>query len=68
MRKTNLNFYGADKIVVSINGEAGKKLNLIDKKVRGVFEKRVTEFGNSRKIDCPKQFSGCRVYVVVCND
>jgi len=43
----------------------GKKLNLSDE-ILGFFEKRVTKFGNGAKIDCPKEFLGKRVYVVIC--
>jgi len=42
-----------------------KKLNLSDE-ILGFFEKRVTKFGNGAKIDCPKEFLGKRVYVVIC--
>lgn len=42
-----------------------KKLNLSDE-ILGFFEKRVTRFGNGAKIDCPKEFLGKRVYVVIC--
>jgi putative transposon-encoded protein len=34
--------------------------------VDGFFEKMVTKFGNSAKIDCPKEFIGRKVYVIVC--
>jgi len=30
------------------------------------FERRVTKFGNGAKIDCPKEYLGKRVYVIVC--
>jgi len=43
----------------------GKKLDLSDE-ILGFFEKRVTRFGNGAKIDCPKEFLGKRVYVVIC--
>jgi putative transposon-encoded protein len=43
----------------------GKKLSLTDE-ILGFFEKRVTKFGNGAKIDCPKEFLGKRVYVVIC--
>ena len=42
-----------------------KKLDLSDE-ILGFFEKRVTRFGNGAKIDCPKEFLGKRVYVVIC--
>ena len=40
-------------------------LHLYDE-VDGFFEKTVTRFGNSAKIDCPKEFLGRKVYVIVC--
>jgi putative transposon-encoded protein len=36
--------------------------------VIGFFERKVTKFGNGAKIDCPKEYLGKRVYVVVCRD
>ena len=36
--------------------------------VIGFFEREVTKFGNGAKIDCPKEFLGKRVYVIVCKN
>jgi putative transposon-encoded protein len=36
--------------------------------VVGFFERKVTKFGNGAKIDCPKEYLGKRVYIVVCDD
>jgi putative transposon-encoded protein len=33
--------------------------------VEGFFEKVVTRFGNGAKIDCPRQYLGRPVYVVI---
>jgi putative transposon-encoded protein len=33
--------------------------------VLGFFEKVVTPFGTGAKIDCPKEFLGRRVYVII---
>jgi putative transposon-encoded protein len=33
--------------------------------VEGFFEKSVTKFGSGAKIDCPKQYLGRAVYVVI---
>lgn len=33
--------------------------------VEGFFEKTVTPFGTGAKVDCPKQYLGRAVYVVV---
>ena len=30
-----------------------------------IFEKTVTKFGSGAKIDCPKEFLGRKVYVIV---
>lgn len=36
--------------------------------VETLYEKTVTPFGNSAKVDVPKRFIGKRVYVIVLND
>ncbi|HTT44713.1 MAG TPA: DUF2080 family transposase-associated protein [Thermoplasmata archaeon] len=33
--------------------------------IEGFFEKTVTRFGTGAKVDCPKQFLGRAVYVIV---
>ena len=33
--------------------------------VEGFFEKTVTRFGTGAKVDCPKQYLGRAVYVIV---
>ena len=33
--------------------------------IQGYFIRTVTKFGNSAKIDCPKEYLGKTVYVVV---
>lgn len=33
-----------------------------------VYEKRVTPFGNSAKIDAPKKYRGWRAYVIIVKD
>ena len=33
--------------------------------IQGFFIKKVTKFGTSAKVDCPKQFIGRTVYLVV---
>lgn len=37
-------------------------------RVDSFFKKKVTKFGNGAKIDCPKEFLGKTVYVVVSNE
>ena len=44
------------------------RLVLQEDEVLGFIEKRVTRFGTSAKVDCPKQYIGKRAYVVVCKD
>ncbi len=36
--------------------------------VIGFIEKRVTKFGTGAKVDCPKEYLGKRVYILVCKD
>jgi len=44
------------------------RLVLQEDEVLGFIERRVTRFGNSAKVDCPKEYIGKRAYVVVCKD
>lgn len=41
------------------------KLVLRDE-VIGFIEKRVTHFGTGAKVDCPKEYIGCPVYLAIC--
>lgn len=41
-----------------------KRITLTDE-VDVVYEKRVTPFGNSGKIDAPKRYIGRRAYVII---
>jgi len=46
-----------------------KKGNFVlREEVEVVFEKRVTPFGNSAKVDVPKKYLGWRAYVIVVRD
>lgn len=46
-----------------------KKENLVIKeKVKRIYEKTVTPFGNSGKVGVPKKFIGDRAYVIVLED
>ena len=36
--------------------------------ILGFIEKRVTAFGSGAKVDCPKEYLGKRVYLVICKD
>jgi len=42
----------------------GKKL-LIEDEIELIFEKIVTKFGTSAKLDVPKEFLGRKVYVMI---
>ena len=44
-----------------------KELTL-NEKVELVYEKKITPFGNSAKIDAPKKYRGWRAYVVIVKD
>ncbi len=33
-----------------------------------IIEKRVTKFGKGAKVDCPKEYLGKRVYLLVCDE
>jgi len=41
---------------------------ILREKVELVYEKRVTAFGNSAKIDTPKKYRGWRAYVIIVKD
>ena len=36
--------------------------------ILGFLEKIVTTFGNGAKVDCPREFIGKRVYLIICKD
>ena len=38
---------------------------IIVENIKGYFERRVTKFGTGAKIDCPKEYLGCEVVVLV---
>lgn len=48
-----------------IKVEKGKLI--LTENVIGFFQKTVTKFGTGAKVDCPKEYMGKTVYVVVCN-
>jgi putative transposon-encoded protein len=41
---------------------------VIRERVVGYFQKQVTKFGNGAKVDCPKDFLGKNVYVIICDE
>jgi len=40
----------------------------IKENVEVIYERQITQFGNSAKIDAPKKYIGKRAYVVIVND
>ncbi len=52
MRKTNIK----ERTEIKVTG------------ILGFLEKRVTPFGNGAKVDCPKEFIGRRVYLIICRE
>jgi putative transposon-encoded protein len=44
------------------------ELQLNEDEVLGFIEKKVTPFGNSAKVDCPKEYIGKRAYLVICRE
>jgi len=48
-----------------------RKIELIDKKIKlsdnveVFYEKTITSFGNSAKVDAPKKYIGKRAYVII---
>jgi len=43
-------------------------LTLHENQILGFIEKTVTPFGNSAKVDCPKQYIGKRAYLIICKE
>jgi putative transposon-encoded protein len=41
---------------------------VLKENVELVFEKKITPFGNSAKIDAPKRYRGWRAYVIIVKD
>jgi len=40
-------------------------LKLVEDQILGFLERRVTPFGNSAKVDCPKEHIGRRAYLII---
>lgn len=36
--------------------------------ILGFLKKTVTPFGNGAKVDCPKEYMGKRVYLIICKN
>ena len=41
------------------------RLTLVEDQILGFLERRVTQFGNSAKVDCPKEYRGKRAYLII---
>jgi putative transposon-encoded protein len=48
--------------------EINKGKIVLSDEVIGFFQKKVTKFGTGAKVDCPKEYLGKTVYIVVCDD
>ena len=44
------------------------KTELKLKNIKGFLEKTVTAFGTGAKVDCPKEYLGKKVYLVIVNE
>lgn len=40
----------------------------IKEHVNVVYEKQITQFGNSAKVDAPKKYIGKRAYIIIVDD
>jgi putative transposon-encoded protein len=38
------------------------------KGISGFVKRKVTKFGTGAKVDCPKEYLGKTVYLVICNE
>ena len=45
--------------------EINTKSKLILENIRGFYKRKVTPFGNSAKVDCPKEHLGKEVYLII---
>ena len=45
-----------------------EKSELKIKNIKGFFEKIVTKFGTGAKVDCPKEYLGKKVYLVIVDE
>ncbi len=48
--------------------ELNAKSELRLKNIKGYLERKVTEFGTGAKVDCPKEFLGKKVILVILNE
>ena len=45
-----------------------KTTEMTIKGISGFLKKEVTKFGTGAKVDCPKEYLGKNVYLVVCDE
>ncbi|MEA3558539.1 MAG: DUF2080 family transposase-associated protein [Candidatus Thermoplasmatota archaeon] len=55
-------------IYMSGNRKLEAKTQLKVEGILGFMKKKVTKFGTGAKVDCPKEYLGKTVYLVVCED
>ncbi|MBE0524816.1 MAG: DUF2080 family transposase-associated protein [Methanosarcinales archaeon] len=48
--------------------QVGDKDFVLQEQVELIYEKTITPFGNSAKIDAPKKYRGWRAYVIIVKD
>ncbi len=50
--------------IIKINAKTEVKV----KNILGFFKRKVTKFGTSAKVDCPKEYLGKTVYLIITNE
>jgi len=50
--------------IIKINAKSEIKV----KNILGFVKRKVTKFGTSAKVDCPKEFLGKTVYLIITNE
>jgi putative transposon-encoded protein len=45
-----------------------KESLILTQEIDGFIQKKVTPFGTGAKVDCPKEYIGRTVYLVVCKE
>jgi putative transposon-encoded protein len=50
--------------IIKINAKSEIKV----KNILGFVKRKVTKFGTSAKVDCPKEFLGRTVYLIITNE
>jgi putative transposon-encoded protein len=48
--------------------KVGDKDFVLREQIELIYEKKITPFGNSAKIDAPKKYRGWRAYVIIVKD